>query len=88
MVRLKSMDLEALKEYLAGLGLPPYRGEQIFRWMHRGVSSFEEMSDLPLSLREKLKGQCTLEVLQTETVQISRRERKILKEMRELLLQG
>lgn len=74
MVRLKSMDLEALKEYLAGLGLPPYRGEQIFRWMHRGVSSFEEMSDLPLSLREKLKGQCTLEVLQTETVQISRRD--------------
>lgn len=33
---------------------PPSRGGQVFTWLHRGVTSFEEMSDLPRALREQL----------------------------------
>jgi len=34
----------------------PYRGKQIFNWLHqRMVTSFDEMTDLPKQLREKLK---------------------------------
>jgi 23S rRNA (adenine2503-C2)-methyltransferase len=35
--------------------LPAYRSRQIFKWISRGVSSFSEMSDLPLNLRESLE---------------------------------
>ena len=37
------------------MGLPAYRAEQIFRWLHRGAGSFAEMSDLPKALREALE---------------------------------
>jgi len=37
------------------MGERPYRARQIFRWLHqRGVSRFEEMTDLPLTLRTHL----------------------------------
>ncbi len=37
------------------LGLPGYRAGQVFRWLGRGVTSFQEMSDLPKALRQKLE---------------------------------
>jgi 23S rRNA (adenine2503-C2)-methyltransferase len=40
--------------------LPPYRGEQIFRWINRGIQSFREMSNLPLGLREDLEREYVL----------------------------
>ncbi|TCW60768.1 23S rRNA (adenine(2503)-C(2))-methyltransferase RlmN [Treponema sp. J25] len=40
--------------------LPPYRGRQIFKWIARGAESFEEMTDLPCSLREELASRFTL----------------------------
>lgn len=51
---LKSMDISELKEFFLKLGQPSYRAEQLFSWMHRGISSFDEMSNLPLSLRKLL----------------------------------
>jgi 23S rRNA (adenine2503-C2)-methyltransferase len=40
--------------------LPRFRAAQIFKWIVRGVSSFEEMSDLPLALRRELGSRFTL----------------------------
>ncbi|MDR1558481.1 MAG: 23S rRNA (adenine(2503)-C(2))-methyltransferase RlmN [Clostridiales bacterium] len=38
------------------IGDKPYRGKQIFRWIHsRLAGSFDEMTDLPKPVREKLK---------------------------------
>ena len=55
------MGEEALVAFVAELGEPKYRAQQLFRWLHqRGARSFEEMSDLPKGLREKLKERCTL----------------------------
>ena len=39
---------------LANLGEPKYRAAQVGKWLCRGVRSFDEMSDLPKSLRDKL----------------------------------
>lgn len=39
------------------MGQPAYRSKQIFRWLHRGVSSFDEMTDQPAKLREQLEQQ-------------------------------
>ena len=37
-------------------GEKPFRGEQIFKWLYKDkVSSFDEMTNLSLELREKLK---------------------------------
>ena len=57
MVDLKSMTRSELEAWFQELGLPKFRAMQVFRWLHRGVESFDEMSDLPKSLREVLKEQ-------------------------------
>lgn len=36
-------------------GLPAFRGKQIFKWIHQGAD-FDGMTNLPLSLREQLRG--------------------------------
>ena len=51
---VKSMTLDELTADLAAMGQPSFRARQIYRWLHRGVSSFGEMTDLSKSLRETL----------------------------------
>ncbi|WP_236974481.1 23S rRNA (adenine(2503)-C(2))-methyltransferase RlmN [Membranihabitans maritimus] len=56
-----SIDIRDLKpseitKYLEDLGEPSFRGKQIYNWLWKhGVSSFEEMTNLPLALRNKLE---------------------------------
>lgn len=72
---IKSLNLAELTEYLTGLGEKTFRAKQIYQWMHvRGVSSFDEMTDIPKKLREKLQEDCVLTALRQETVQISRQD--------------
>jgi 23S rRNA (adenine2503-C2)-methyltransferase len=53
---LLDFDLEGLAVFCEGLGEKRFRATQLFRWVHqRGISSFDDMSDLAKSLREKLK---------------------------------
>lgn len=53
---LLDFDLEGLAVFCEGLGEKRFRATQLFRWVHqRGMSSFDDMSDLAKSLREKLK---------------------------------
>lgn len=51
---IKSMTLAELKAQFSAAGQPPFHALQVYRWLSRGVNSFEEMSDLQKSLREKL----------------------------------
>lgn len=53
---IKDYNLEQLKEELAKLEEKPFRGEQIFKWLYQEkVNTFDEMTNLSLNLREKLK---------------------------------
>ena len=45
---------------LKALGEPAFRAKQIYRWMHRGVRDFSEMTDISRSLRERLTAEYTL----------------------------
>jgi 23S rRNA (adenine2503-C2)-methyltransferase len=46
---------------VANFGQPSYRVDQILDWMYaRRASSFEEMTNLPASLREQLRGEFSL----------------------------
>jgi 23S rRNA (adenine2503-C2)-methyltransferase len=48
------MDLELLDKLLAERGQPTFRSRQIWAWAARGGSGYEQMTDLPASLREDL----------------------------------
>lgn len=54
MVNLKDLTFEQLTEFLEKMGEKPFRAKQIFAWLHRGVTSFDEMTDLSVKLRQKL----------------------------------
>ncbi|MDO4302423.1 MAG: 23S rRNA (adenine(2503)-C(2))-methyltransferase RlmN [Bacillota bacterium] len=55
MLDIKSLTLEELREEMEKLGEKSFRAGQIFQWMHEKLAeSFEEMTNLPLSLRQKL----------------------------------
>ena len=49
------MDLTLLQETLAGRGQPAFRARQVWEWTARGVSGYEEMTNLPRALREELE---------------------------------
>lgn len=61
MKNIKDYNLEALKLEMAELGEKPFRAEQIFKWLYQEkVTSFDEMLNLSLELREKLKQNYTI----------------------------
>lgn len=53
---IRGLSLRDLKETLQAIGQTPFRASQIFDWIYKkGVSDFEEMLNLALPLRTKLK---------------------------------
>ena len=53
-MNLKSLTLPELTAVIKELGQPAFRGKQIYTWLHKGVRSYEEMTNLPKSLRDTL----------------------------------
>jgi len=60
MDNIKDLNLDELKNVFIELGEKPYRAEQVFTFIHKGVKSFEDMTNLSLELRKKLKSRFTL----------------------------
>lgn len=61
MKNIKDYNLEELKQELIALGEKPFRAEQIFRWIYvENVTSFDDMTNLSIELREKLKQEFSL----------------------------
>ena len=54
------MTPEELAAWLKELGEPAFRAKQIFKWLYRGVASFDEMTDLSKALRRKLEEEALL----------------------------
>ena len=55
MTHLRSMTPEELGQCLKELGQPAFRAKQVFSWLHKGVRSYEEMTNLPKALRDILQ---------------------------------
>lgn len=51
---IKSMTMEEMGAALREMGQPAFRAKQVFTWLHRGVTSFEEMTNLSKTLRQEL----------------------------------
>lgn len=72
MKHLKSMTLEELASVLKELGQPAFRAKQVYTWLHKGVRSYEEMTNLPKDLRAALQAQypiCAPKVLRKQESQ-------------------
>ncbi len=54
-VALKNMTEDELKEFLKSIDEKPFRGSQIFSWIYKGAKTFDDMNNIPKSLREKLE---------------------------------
>ena len=72
MKNLYGYKLEDLEELMISLGQKKYRATQIFKWIYeRGVTNFDEMSDISLSFREVLKNEFTLSIPKIYKKQVS-----------------
>ncbi len=71
-MNLKSMTLPELSAQLKEMGQPAFRAKQVYTWLHKGVRSYEEMTNLPLALRQQLAEQfpiCPPEVVRKQESQ-------------------
>ena len=53
-MNLKNLTQPELANILKELGQPAFRAKQVFAWLHKGVRSYDEMTNLPKSLRDQL----------------------------------
>lgn len=72
---IRSYTADELKKILEGYGEKPYRAGQVFSWLHeKKVSDFEEMSNIPKAVRERLAGDFDIYRLKTVEVQSSKKD--------------
>lgn len=70
---IKSLYEDELKDRMVSLGEKPFKGKQVFEWLHKKtVGSYEEMTNLSLALRNKLQEQESLVRLEPVEVQTSK----------------
>ena len=72
MNHLKSMTIPEIGVILKELGQPAFRAKQVYSWLHKGVRSYEEMSNLPKTLRDTLQEKypiCAPEVVRKQESQ-------------------
>ena len=63
---LGRVDRALLDSTLADAGEPSYRASQVWEWVARGAGSYEEMTNLPAALRERLAAAVPLSTLALE----------------------
>jgi len=73
-MNIKSMTLAELTAVFKELGQPAFRGKQVYTWLHKGVRSYEEMSNIPKDLRDTLAAQYPLRIPQVVRKQESQKD--------------
>ena len=66
---LKEFTLEELEQLMAAWGQPRYRARQVAKWLYKGVTDFQEMTDIARSFREELASRAHLSRLSLAGVQ-------------------
>lgn len=68
---IKSLLLTELENDFVELSLPKYRASQVYLWLNKGAASFDEMTNLPKSVREILKSKYYITELKIKDKKIS-----------------
>ena len=71
-MNLKSLTLTELTALLKEQGEPGFRAKQVYTWLHKGVRSYAEMTNLPQSLRDRLEEQYPICPPQVARKQVSK----------------
>lgn len=66
------MTEQELKEWITNLGEPSFRAGQIFKWLHSGIHSFDEMTNIPQKLRNSLDESCYIASAKIERKLVSK----------------
>lgn len=75
MLDFKSMNLAELTETMENMGEKKFRAKQVFEWLHvHKAASYDEMKNLPKSLKQKMMDEGTITILEKEDLQISRED--------------
>lgn len=70
MTNIQNMNLTELEDFILSLGDAKFRAKQIYSWLSKGAS-YEDMSNIPKSLKQKLQAQSPLYHIKAKKVQIS-----------------
>ena len=69
---LLDFDRAGMRTYFETLGEKPFRAEQVLKWLyHHGVRQVDDMNNLSLALREKLKSNTEIYIPEVETDHLS-----------------
>lgn len=63
---LKDYSLSELEEILYSIGEPRFRAKQLFKWLYDGAKTWDDMTNIPKSLKEKLSKEFTINNLKIE----------------------
>ena len=69
---IKTAPLSELEQFFTENGYPRFRAKQVADWLKKGVTSFDEMTNLPLSLRESLKKEFVIPTAEIVRKQVSK----------------
>ncbi len=73
MIDIKSLEISELEKFILEIGEAKFRTKQIYKWLHKKlVLNFDEMSNLSLSLKGKLKTLAHITSIKEELVRISK----------------
>ena len=73
MININEYTEQELTDYVESLGEKKFHAKQIYKWLHKvNVETFDEMTDISKSLREKLKFSCYIPKLEIIEVQKSK----------------
>src|SRR5690606_28370038 len=60
-INLLGVESDSLVKQVGAWGNKPFRAKQLLRWVHqRGISDFDQMTDLAKTFRSTLAQRCTL----------------------------
>lgn len=69
---IKTFSLDQLEELMADWGQPAFRGKQLYEWLHgHHVDSYDQMTNLPKALRERLAVEYPIASLREANRQVS-----------------
>ena len=71
---LQGLTIEELKQFAAELGEAPFRGKQLFKWIHKGARDFSVMTDFSEKLREKLQQNAYIGGVSVEKIQHDKKD--------------
>ena len=74
---IKSMTLSELEEYVTQNGFQKFRAKQIYSWLEKSVTYFDEMKNLPSDLKSFLKTSCYISVANIEKKLVSRYDKTV-----------